>query len=182
MIVCICRWFAVTYNFFWSIFLRCLSCARFRSHFLSHLPSPFVLLVVFSCLNAAQQSSPNSSTTVAKTSEAILSFEVVALLRSPCRSRASTFRWQNHPAIYSATTFLDRRMHIPIWFTTFDVTERETNFKWIARGISAYDGIYVEEKTQNRKKLRCIYWAISLKCVLKCTIRTKRLKEISEHL
>lgn len=70
--------------FFICFYLRCLSCARFRSHFLSHLSSPFVLLVVFSCLNAAQQSSPNPSTTLAETSKATLSFVVVALLRSPC--------------------------------------------------------------------------------------------------
>jgi len=53
------RVYIYIYFFFLSAFLHCLSCVRFRSHFLSHLPSQFVLLVVFSCLNAAQQSLPN---------------------------------------------------------------------------------------------------------------------------
>lgn len=64
-------------------YFRSFSRARFRSYFLSHLSSLFVLLVVFSCLNAAQQSSPNPSTTVA-TSKTTLSFMAVALFRSPC--------------------------------------------------------------------------------------------------
>lgn len=175
-------WFAVMYNFFFlSTFLRCLLCARFRSHFLSHLPSPFVLLVVFSCLNATQQSSPNPSTTVAKTSKATLSFEVVHTTPILLPIPASDIPMAKPPR------YLLRR-HFP-WSPDAHsdlvynfVTERETKFKWIARGISAYDGIYVEEKTQNRKELRCIYWAISLKRVLRCTTRTKRLKETSEHL
>lgn len=181
LFIVLIRYYVYIYIFL-SAFLHCLSCVRFRSRFLSHLPSQFVLLVVFSCLNAAQQSLPNP--TVHKTWP--------RWAKQHCRSRWSPYfdPLADHGidipmtkpfAIYAAATFLARLLHISIWFTTFNVIEtrtKYTNFK-IAYNISARDDTCARED-KTCKELQSIYWAISLKHVLS-TVRQDRLEAISEH-
>lgn len=136
------------FSFFPSAFLRCLSCARFRSHFLSHLPSQFVLLVAFSCLNAAQQSSPNLTKRNRGQDEpgnpVVRGSSVAArrCSRPPCGSRTSTFRWQNHPlftpppplsSIARCTSRFGLQLSMGSRRERRLDPGRGTNLKWIAR-------------------------------------------------